>query len=366
MFPNSAGDVGGAPLPGAVSSSPASAPSCAHESGGERRKVVLSAVQPSGALTIGNYLGAIKNWVALQDSYDCYYCVADLHAITVRQNPADLRRHTLELFALYLACGIDPARSVLFVQSAVPAHCQLAWILSCYTMFGELSRMTQFKDKSARHADNVNGGLFTYPVLMAADILLYGADAVPVGQDQLQHIELARNIAARFNGIYGDVFTMPEGLTLREGTKITSLQDPAKKMSKSDENENAYVAILDPPDVIRRKLRRAVTDSGAEVRAADEKPGVTNLIHIYSCFTGKSVPEVEREFAGRGYGEFKTAVGEAVVAGLSPVQERYRAFLSDKGELERLMRAGADRASERAGRMLARVMRKVGFVGYSR
>lgn len=238
-----------------------------------KKKTVLSAVQPTGLLTIGNYLGAIKNWRQLQEDYNCYYCVADLHAITVRQVPTELRRHTAELYALYLACGIDPEKSVLFVQSHVPSHCQLTWVLNCFAMFGELSRMTQFKDKSAKHADNINAGLFTYPVLMAADILIYGADGVPVGQDQLQHIELARNIAARFNGIYGDVFTMPEGITRKSGTKIASLQDPAKKMSKSDENPNAYVAILDKPDDIRRKFRRAVTDSGSEVRYGEDQAG---------------------------------------------------------------------------------------------
>ena len=327
-----------------------------------KKKTVLSAVQPTGLLTIGNYLGAIKNWRQLQEDYNCYYCVADLHAITVRQVPAELRRHTAELYALYLACGIDPEKSVLFVQSHVPSHCQLTWVLNCFAMFGELSRMTQFKDKSAKHADNINAGLFTYPVLMAADILIYGADGVPVGQDQLQHIELARNIAARFNGIYGNVFTMPEGITRKSGTKIASLQDPGKKMSKSDENPNAYVAILDKPDDIRRKFRRAVTDSGSEVRYGEDKPGVSNLMNIYACFTGKTVDEIEREFEGRGYGDFKAAVGEAVVEGLSPVQEKFAAYMKDKAELARMMKEGADKAAERADRMLAKVMRKVGFL----
>ena len=326
------------------------------------KKTILSAVQPTGLLTIGNYLGAIKNWRALQEEYNCYYCVADLHAITVRQVPAELRRHTYEIYALYLACGIDPEKSALFVQSHVPAHSQLAWILNCYTMFGELSRMTQFKDKSAKHADNINAGLFTYPVLMAADILIYGADGVPVGQDQLQHIELARDIATRFNGIYGDVFTIPQGITLKTGTKIASLLDPTKKMSKSDENPGAYVAILDKPDDIRRKFRRAVTDSGSEVRFGEDKPGVSNLMNIYACFTGRTIPEIEAEFAGKGYGDFKAAVGEAVVEGLAPVQEKFAAYMKDKGELERMMKVGAEKAAARAGRMLAKVAKKVGFL----
>ena len=326
------------------------------------KKTILSAVQPSGNLTIGNYLGAIKNWNDLQYDYDCYYCVADLHAITVRQVPAELRRHTYEVFALYMACGIDPERNVMFVQSHVPAHTQLSWVLNCYTMFGELGRMTQFKDKSAKHADNINAGLFTYPTLMAADILLYGADAVPVGQDQLQHLEIARDIATRFNGIYGDVFTIPEGLLTKTGTKIMSLADPTRKMSKSDENPNGYVAILDSKDDIIRKFRRAVTDSGSEIVYSDDKPGVKNLMNIYACFSGKTPEEIEREFAGKGYGDFKAAVGETVADSLAPVREKFNTYMADKAALEAIMKKGAEAASWKAEKILRKVYKKVGFL----
>ena len=326
------------------------------------QKIVFSGVQPSGNLTIGNYLGAIKNWNDLQNAYDCYFCVADLHAITVRQIPAELRRHTYETYAIYMACGIDPEKNVLFVQSHVPAHAQLGWVLDCYTMFGELSRMTQFKDKSAKHAENVNAGLFTYPALMAADILLYQADAVPVGQDQLQHLEIARDIATRFNGIYGDVFKLPEGLLTKAGTKIMSLADPAKKMSKSDENPNAFVAILDPRDAILRKFRRAVTDSGSEIVYSEDKPGICNLMNIYSAFTGKTVAEIEKEFAGKGYGDFKSAVGETVADRLAPVQEKFNTYMNDKAELEAMMRRGAEAASFKAEKTLRKVYKKVGFL----
>ena len=327
------------------------------------KKVVFSGVQPSGQLTIGNYLGAIKNFSAFSDEYKCYYCVVDMHAITVRQIPAELRRRTYETLALYMACGLDPEKNTLFVQSHVSAHAELGWILDCYTMFGELSRMTQFKDKSAKNADNINAGLFTYPSLMAADILLYQTELVPVGVDQKQHLELARNIAERFNGIYGDTFVVPDGYipTSNEGAKINSLADPSKKMSKSDENENAVVRILDPRDVIIRKFKRAVTDSGSEVRRDEDKPGVSNLMTIYGAFTGKSDEEIEREFEGKGYGDFKLAVGEACADALAPVQAEFDRLLADKAYLESIMKAGAEDAAYAASRTMSKVRRKVGF-----
>ena len=325
-------------------------------------KVSFSGVQPSGNLTIGNYLGAIKQFPEFSEKYKCFYCVVDEHAITVRQDPAELRRRTYETLALYIACGLDPEKNTLYVQSHVPAHAELAWILNCYTMFGELSRMTQFKDKSAKHADNINAGLFTYPVLMAADILLYQADVVPVGVDQKQHVELTRNIAERFNQIFPDTFTVPEPVISHTGAKIMSLQEPEKKMSKSDENENAVVRILDPRDAVIRKFKRAVTDSGSEIRQSADKPGVSNLITIYSAVTGRSVPEIEKEFDGRGYGEFKLAVGEAVADMLEPVQVRFRELLADKGYLESVMKSGAESAAYFARKTLSKVRRKVGFV----
>jgi tryptophanyl-tRNA synthetase len=326
------------------------------------KKVIFSGTQPSGKITLGNYVGALRNWVKLQDDYDAVYCVVDEHAITIRQNPADLRRQTLELFAQYIACGLDPENSPIFIQSPVPQHAELAWILGCYTMYGELSRMTQFKDKSASHTDNVNAGLFTYPVLMAADILLYQADLVPVGQDQKQHVELSRNIAQRFNGIYGDVFTMPEPYIPEVGAKVMSLAEPDKKMSKSSENPNSYILVMDQPEDIMRKFKRAVTDSEGGIYRAPEKPGVTNLIDIYAVATGKATDDVVQEFAGRGYGEFKPAVGEAVVELLRPIRTETERLLSDKGELERLYRLGAEKASRRASRTLAKVQKKVGFI----
>ena len=289
----------------------------------ERKKIIFSAIQPSGSITLGNYLGALKNWVALQDEYQCIYALADLHAITVRQDPAQFRRHALEAYALFLACGIDVEKSLFFIQSQVHTHAELAWVLNCYTQFGELSRMTQFKDKSAKHPENVNAGLFTYPSLMAADILLYQSDLVPVGADQKQHLELARNIAERFNGLYSPTFRVPEGYIPKVGARIMSLQDPTRKMSKSDENANAWIAMLDKPDDIVRKCKRAVTDSEACVRYAEGKAGVNNLMGIYSAVTGKDYEEIEREFEGKGYGEFKLAVAEAVVEELRPIQERY-------------------------------------------
>ena len=330
----------------------------------EQKKRIFSGVQPSGKLTLGNYLGAIRNFGPLQDEYDCVYCVVDLHAITVRQDPAALRRATLEVLAQYIACGLDPQRSTLFIQSHVSAHPELAWVLNCFTMFGEASRMTQFKDKSAKHADNVNVGLFDYPVLMAADILLYQADYVPVGVDQSQHIEMTRNIAQRFNGLFPGTFTVPEGMYPKEGegAKIMSLADPAKKMSKSDENPNGYILLLDKPEDIMRKFKRAVTDSDSRIVVADDKPGVSNLIQIYSLATGKSTAEIEAEFEGKGYGDFKPAVGEAVVEMLRPIRETTEDLLRNKDYLEQVYKEGAQRASYMARKTLDKVYRKVGFV----
>ena len=328
----------------------------------EAKKRIFSGIQPSGILTIGNYLGALKNWVGLQEDYECIYCVVNMHAITVRQIPADLRRHTYEALAVYLAAGIDPKKSTIFVQSHVPAHAELAWVLNCNTMFGELSRMTQFKDKSAKHGNNINAGLFTYPTLMAADILLYQAALVPVGQDQKQHVELTRDIAERFNALYGDTFTVPEAYIPETGKKIIRLLDPAKKMSKSDENAGAYVAILDGRDDIIRKFRRAVTDSGSEVRFAEGKDGICNLMNIYSAITGKENDEIEREFEGKGYGDFKLAVGEAVADALSPLQNEYARLIADKAYLEQIMREGAETASSIARKTMRKVYKKTGFV----
>ena len=325
-------------------------------------KTIFSGVQPSGNLTIGNYLGAIKNWATLQDAYNCIYCVVDMHAITVRQVPAELRKRTYETLAVYIAAGLDPEKNTLFVQSHVPAHAQLAWDLNCYTMFGELGRMTQFKDKSAKNADNINAGLFTYPVLMAADILLYQADLVPVGLDQKQHLELARDIAVRFNGTYSDTFTVPDPYIPKTGMKIMSLADPTKKMSKSDSNPKASVAILDPRDVIIKKFKSAVTDSDTVVRYADGKDGINNLMSIYSCFTGKQFDEIEREFEGKGYGDFKMAVGETVADKLEPIRNEFDRLMGDKAYLESVMRNGAESASRIARKTLSKVHKKLGFV----
>ena len=328
-----------------------------------KRQRILSGIQPTGTFTLGNYIGAVRNWAALQDQFDCLYMVADLHALTVRQVPAELRAHTREAASMLLAAGIDPSRSILFVQSHVPAHTQLNWILCCNSQFGELSRMTQFKDKSAKHPDNVNGGLFTYPALMAADILIYNADLVPVGQDQSQHLELARNIAQRFNSAYSETFVLPNGYITKEGAKIMSLQDPLHKMSKSDTNVNAYILMTDTPDVILRKFKRAVTDSEGIVRADPaEKPGVTNLMSIYSVFTGKDFEEIQREFEGRGYGEFKEAVAEIVISALAPIQGEYNRILADKAYVDGILAQGAAAASRLADRMVAKVYKKVGLL----
>ena len=327
------------------------------------KKVIFSGIQPSGALHLGNYLGALRNWVALQDEYNCVYCVVDEHAITVRQDPAALRRQTIELFAQLVACGIDPEKSILFIQSHVPAHAELAWVLNGYTMFGELSRMTQFKDKSAKHADNVNAGLFTCPSLMAADIMLYQADLVPVGEDQKQHVELTRNIVQRFNGIYGDVFTMPDAYIPKVGARVMSLNQPDSKMSKSIPEGCVY--LMDSPDDIMRKFKRAITDSDTEncVRYdRANKPGVATLIDIYAAVTGKTYEQIEVEFEGKGYGAFKPAVGEAVVELLRPVREETVRLLGDKAYLEGLYRAGAEKAASVAQRTLRKVHKKVGFI----
>ena len=328
-----------------------------------RRKRILSGIQPTGTFTLGNYIGAVRNWAKLQDEFDCLYMVADLHALTVRQVPAELRRHTREAAAMLLAAGIDPAQSILFIQSHVPAHTQLNWILCCNAQFGELSRMTQFKDKSAKHPDNVNGGLFTYPALMAADILIYNADLVPVGQDQTQHLELARNIAQRFNNAYSPTFTLPEGYVTKEGAKIMSLAEPTRKMSKSDTNQNSFVLMTDDKDAILRKFKRAVTDSEGVVRYAPaEKPGVSNLMCIYNVFTGKEMAEIEREFEGKGYGDFKQAVGETVADALAPIQGEYNRILADTAYVDGILTEGAAGASRLADRMIQKVYKKVGLL----
>ena len=331
----------------------------------EKKKIVLSCIQPTGTPTLGNYLGALKNWANMCDDYNCLYGVADLHSITVptfRDNPQQLKKNTLELYALLLALGIDPQKNIVFVQSHVPTHAQMGWILNCYTQFGEAARMTQFKEKSQKHKDNITVGLFDYPILMAADILIYNADFVPIGADQKQHLEIARNICDRFNAIYGDVLKMPEPFIGKAGAKITSLQDPLKKMSKSDENPKSYISMLDEPSVIMKKIKSAVTDSEACVRFADGKDGINNLMTIYSCCTGKSFDEIEREFDGRGYGDFKTAVGEAVVKELEPIQSKYKELINEKKYLEECMRDGAELATRISQRTLDKVMKKVGFL----
>ncbi len=328
----------------------------------ERKKVIFSAIQPSGTITLGNYLGALKNWIGLQDEFDCIYALADLHTITVRQEPAKFRHNALEAYALLLACGIDLNKSIFFIQSHVHTHAELAWVLNCYTQFGELSRMTQFKEKSAKHADNVNAGLFTYPSLMAADILLYQADMVPVGADQKQHLELTRNIAERFNGLYSPTFKVPDPYIPKTGARVMSLQDPTKKMSKSDENVNACIAVLDKPDDIMRKFKRAVTDSEASVHYGEGKDGVNNLMGIYSCVTGRTFEQITDEFAGKGYGDFKVAVAEAVIEHLRPVQERYAQFIKDKDYLEKCYTESAQKALAISSRTLNKVMKKVGFI----
>ena len=324
-------------------------------------KVLFSGMQATGNLTLGNYLGALKNWVTLCDEYQCFYSVVDLHSITVRQDPAELRRRARNLLTLYIAAGLDPEKNCLYYQSHVSGHAELSWILNCFTYMGELNRMTQFKDKAAKHADNINAGLFTYPVLMAADILLYQADVVPVGKDQLQHLEITRDIAQRFNGIYGDVFTIPEPYVGKSGAKIMSLQDPSKKMSKSDENPNASIYLMDDPDTIIRKFKRAVTDSEACVRYTENQPGIMNLIDIYCACTGKTPAETEKEFEGKGYGDFKLAVGEAVVSVLKTLQERYEDLSKNKDYIDKIIKENGEKANYYATKTLRKVQKKVGF-----
>ncbi|MDD6916513.1 MAG: tryptophan--tRNA ligase [Eubacteriales bacterium] len=328
------------------------------------KKRILSGIQPSGAVTLGNYVGALRNWVELQksDEYECYFMLADLHTITVRQEAKVLRKNAIDLLALFLAAGIDPQKSPVFFQSHVPAHVQLSWVLNCNTYMGELSRMTQFKDKSRKHADNINAGLFTYPVLMAADILLYQADLVPVGEDQKQHLEITRDIAKRFNNAYSETFKIPEPYIPKVGARIMSLQDPTQKMSKSDPNENAYILLLDKPDAIVRKIKRAVTDSGSEVRRGEGKEGIENLMSIYGAVTGKTMEETEAEFEGKGYGVFKSAVADAVVAALEPIQKRYAELTANRDYLEDVYRSGAQIAERTAFKTIAKVYRKVGFI----
>ena len=331
-----------------------------------KKKTIFSGIQPSGILTLGNYIGALRNWVSLQDSgeYDCICCEVDLHALTVRQDPAALRRRCAETLALFIACGLDPEKNVMYCQSHVPAHSELSWLLGCFTYMGELQRMTQFKDKSQKHADNINAGLLTYPVLMAADILLYQSDLVPIGADQKQHLELARDIAIRMNNLYGGLFTVPDGYFGKAGTRVMSLVDPTRKMSKSDE-PNSYIAILDKPEEIRRKFRRAVTDSDGEIRVDREnKPGVTNLLDILSAVTGEGAQQIADRLSGKGYGALKDEVAEAVIAELAPVQARYSEILADKAYLEGVMQSGAERASRIAAKTMRKVHTKLGLAPY--
>ena len=328
----------------------------------EKKKIALSLIQPSGTITLGNYLGAIRNWVTMQEEFNCIFALADLHTITVRQEPAKMRKNILDAYASILACGIDVEKSLFFIQSHVSSHAELAWLLNCYTQFGELSRMTQFKDKSAKHADNINAGLFTYPSLMAADILLYQADCVPVGADQLQHLELTRDIANRFNGLYGNVFKVPEAYIPKNGARVMSLQDPTRKMSKSDENANGCVHLLDPPEVIMKKFKRAITDSEACVRYAEGKDGINNLMDIYGAVTGLTHEQIEKDFEGKGYGDFKVAVGEAVVETLRPIKAEYEKLIADKAYLEECYRKSDDLAQKISQRTLTKAKKKIGFV----
>ena len=325
------------------------------------KKTLFSGMQATGNLTLGNYLGALKNWVTLNEEYECFFSVVDLHSITIRQNPAQLRKKARDLLILYIAAGLDHKKNCIYYQSHVPAHSELSWILNCYTYMGELSRMTQFKDKASKHEDNINAGLFTYPVLMAADILLYQADVVPVGADQMQHLEITRDIAGRFNNIYGDVFTIPEPYIGKVGARIMSLQEPTKKMSKSDENPNASIYLLDDPDTIIRKFKRAVTDSNNQILYKDDQPGIKNLIDIYGSITGKTVEEVEKEFDGKGYGDFKMAVGESVVTLLKPLQEKVSDLSKDKAYIDGIIKENAEKANYFATKTLRKVQRKVGF-----
>ena len=327
----------------------------------ETKKIIFSGIQPSGTLTLGNYIGALRNFKLLEDEYQCIYCVVDMHAITVRQDPAALRRRCLELTAIYIASGLDPKKNIIYCQSHVSGHAELAWILNCFTYMGELQRMTQFKDKAQKHADNINAGLFTYPTLMAADILLYQTNLVPIGADQKQHLELTRNIAQRFNGIYGDVFTVPEGSFGKVGSRIMSLQDPSRKMSKSDPEET-FISLLDPPDAIRRKVKRAVTDSEADIRFDPvNKPGVSNLLSIIAALTGQGVEEAAAELQGQGYGKLKDRVSECVIETLAPLQSEHKRLMADKAYLQGVLAENAEIANRMALRTLRKVQRKVGF-----
>ncbi|MFA6940223.1 MAG: tryptophan--tRNA ligase [Clostridiaceae bacterium] len=328
----------------------------------EKKKTIFSGIQPSGELTLGNYLGALKNWVKLQDAYDCYYCIVDLHAITVRQEPAELRLKTLELLAIYIAAGIDPEKNTIFIQSHVPAHSEAAWLLNCSTYIGELNRMTQFKDKSNKYEGGVLAGLLNYPVLMAADILLYQTDLVPVGKDQKQHLELTRDIAARFNNLYSDTFVIPEPYIPESGAKIMDLQDPDKKMSKSSDNANSFILVMDPPDVIRKKINRAVTDSIGEVKYSDEQMGVKNLMTILSAISGISFSEIEEKYKGLGYAQFKKDVAEAIISEFEPIQKKVKDLLTDKAYLQNIYKAGAEKASYAANKTLRKMQKKIGFI----
>ncbi|MDR1914262.1 MAG: tryptophan--tRNA ligase [Clostridiales bacterium] len=327
-----------------------------------KKKISYSAMQPTGLPHLGNYLGALKNWVSLQDEYRCIYCIANLHSITVRQDPVNLRKRTRDLFMLYLAMGIDPKRSLLYFQSAVPPHAELAWILNCYTYMGELGRMTQYKDKSQKHSDNINAGLFSYPVLMSADILLYSSDVVPIGEDQRQHLEICRDIASRFNNIYGDVFVVPEAYIGKIAARVMGLQEPEKKMSKSDgDNENNLVYLLDKPEVIISKFKRAVTDSGNEIKYAPDKPGISNLLSIYCAVTGEKPEAAESKFAGKGYGDFKLIVGETVAESVRPIQQKFNELSKNKDYVDALIRSNTEQTNALAQRMLTKVKKKVGF-----
>jgi tryptophanyl-tRNA synthetase len=327
----------------------------------EQKKIIFSGIQPTGVITIGNYIGAIKNWTKLQDDYNCLFCAVDMHSITVRQDPALLRKRARDLLTMYIAAGLDPEKNIMYYQSHVSGHAELAWILSCFTYMGELNRMTQFKEKSAKHGSNINAGLFTYPVLMAADILLYQTDLVPVGHDQKQHLELAREIATRFNNVYGDVFTVPEPYIAKVGAKIMSLQEPTKKMSKSDENPNGYISLMDEPNVIIKKIKRAVTDSDREVTYSESKPGVKNLIDIYSCVTSESIESSIDRFVGKGYGELKQVVGEAIVEELKPVQERFKDLQKNKDYIDSIIKKNGETANYLATKTLRKAQKKVGF-----
>ena len=330
----------------------------------EKKQIVFSAIQPSGSITLGNYLGAVKNWVRMQENpaYNCIYALADLHTITVRQDPAQFRKNIIDMYASIMACGVDVNKAPFFIQSHNPDHAVMGWILDCYTQFGELSRMTQFKDKSAKHADNINAGLFTYPSLMAGDILLYQADKVPVGSDQMQHLELTRDIANRFNGIYGNVFKIPEGFIPKDGARVMSLQNPTAKMSKSDENANSFILLTDEDNVIMKKFKRAITDSEAKVRYAEGKDGINNLMSIYSAVTGLSYEQIEHDFDGKGYGDFKTAVGEAVVAELSPIRKRYQEYVSDKKYIEECYTKSVEFVQRFSHRTVEKAMKKIGYI----